>query len=55
MDDPSSHTYSFKSDKSKDWEAIAKAHFEIKESKKGLFFEVFYSPYFDEVLQVAII
>jgi len=49
LDDPSNLSYTFKSDKGKEWEIISKNDFVVT-VKKGVFIEIFYSPYFDEVL-----
>lgn len=53
LEDPKT-LFSFKSDKGKEWERIHRSDFTV-EVKRGLYFEVFYSPYFDEVLQIAVI
>jgi hypothetical protein len=49
MEDPEKQRFSFSSDKSKEWEVVHSQNFEVK-VKRGLFIEVFYSPYFDEVV-----
>lgn len=53
MDDPT-QLYSYKSDKGKEWERIHRSDFTV-DVKRGLYFEIFYSPYFDEVLQLAVV
>lgn len=51
--DPS-QKYSFESDLSKTFEVVSTGDFTV-EIKKGLYMEIFYSPYQDEVLQLSLV
>lgn len=52
-DDSDDFMYAYMSDVSQPFETMFSKDFTV-EGKQGLYLEIFYSPYFDEVLQVAV-